>query len=158
LTGVVSNCRPQNNYPVYNFYCDGKTLGSNAPTIEPTLSGANITCHHFSPVLSGINACQPVEAFIDVGTVPSYQPIFYRCYWTAPTNSGVREVLQHEWSASSEFIQWYVNNYYSSGTPPYPGSVYDILFILGLLPSLPSGATDFLVPLLKVTNHSPQSF
>ena len=123
------------------------------PVVEPALTlitAPNLTCSSFTTALSNINACQPVEAFIDVGgSGAPYPPIFYRCYWRMPVGA-VRQTLQHEWSVTGEFIEWYVNNYYPGGNPQ-TGSVTDIL---GGAP--PSGASVFLVPLLKVTNHSPE--
>ena len=147
-------CKPINDYPVWNFYCDGQQpLGS--PFIEPTLPGRslNITCDRVPPVLPILAACQPVEAFIEVHAAgPPYNPIFYRCYWQSAVPSGY-DIIQFEWSVTAEFIEWYVKNYYVGG--PQPGSVYDILVnIYGITPTSVLG-TELYVPLLKVTNHTP---
>ena len=90
-----------------------------------------------------------VEAFIDLDGVsgPPYPPVFYRCYWRNQLIAEY-ETIAFEWSATSEYINWYAANVISSGTDV----ASQILALSGTPPSLN------LVPLLKVTNHSPSLF
>ena len=98
--------------------------------------------------------CDPVQAFINVrpylgrgGGLP-FPPIFLRVYWAAAVPSGFDSVA-FEWSATGEYIDWYINNIRGTGA--------DISLTV-----TNSGGTfnpgEILVPLLKVTNHSPSSF
>jgi hypothetical protein len=85
-------------------------------------------------------ACNPVEAFINIDSIAQpYPPIFYRCYWQISS-----DVVQHEWSATTEFIEWYDANIVGNGN--------DVAAIISNLGGTPPGIK--LIPLLKVTNHS----
>jgi hypothetical protein len=89
-----------------------------------------------------------VEAFIHV-TDPdlnNIRPVFYRCYWHSDVAvGGGFEYVQFEWSATAEYIYWYISNLIAGTVAPI-NPIVDPLGTLG---------SDFLVPLLKVTNHSP---
>jgi hypothetical protein len=95
----------------------------------------------------GARQCETVEAFIDIGGIggPPYPPIFYRCYWQSTQQQN--DILQHEWSATSKFIEWYDTNIIGGGN--------DVAQIITNLGGTPPGSQK-LVPLLKVTNHSTQ--
>jgi len=145
-------CKPKNFYPVWNFFCDGPSPAGSAFTqliLTPPQTCAPVSSA-FIPTMA---ACQPVEAFIEVPDVGPYYPIFYRCYWQSGVPAG-NDVLQFEWSVSSNFIEWYVATYYPAGQAQ-PDSVYDILDNLGVLPTSVL-LTKIYVPLLKVTNHTLQ--
>jgi hypothetical protein len=82
-------------------------------------------------------------------TRPRFPPVFYRCYWSSPNPVGF-ETVEFEWSATSEYIEWYINKIGNTSA----NSVYQII-IAGGGTITPVG---ILVPLLKVTNHSPSLF
>jgi hypothetical protein len=143
LNGV---CPPGNQYIIYNYYCnipDGTGLPG---TVERTLLGD--ACRQVTPfALDAISNCTPVEAFIDTAfTSPPYPPVFYRCYWYSATPATTYETVAFEWSATSEYIEWYIK---TIAIPNLPNSV---AVLTG------QTAIGFLVPLLKVTNHSPSLF
>jgi hypothetical protein len=101
-----------------------------------------------TPQLTSIGPCRPVEAFIDTGTLTRpYPPVFYRCYWYSKNVSAFLETVEFEWSATSEYIDWYVANIGNT-------AVNSVTVLLGSAVT-PNG---FFVPLLKVTNHSPSLF
>jgi hypothetical protein len=89
-----------------------------------------------------------------VGTI--YPPVFYRCYWVNIPNTlpDDREIIQFEWSASSEYIEWYVNNIGNGG----PNSVDTLILNNPIGAGNAPTTIGVLVPLLKVTNHSPSPF
>jgi hypothetical protein len=105
-------------------------------------------------IRGGIHSpCDSVEAFIDTGILLSpYPPVFYRCYFTLiPTiPTADKDIIDFEWSASSEYIEWYVTNMNNS-----PGDISSLITTQGGIPPTSVGV---LVPLLKVTNHSPRLF
>jgi hypothetical protein len=59
--------------------------------------------------------------------------------------------VEFEWSATSEYIEWYVNKIGNTSS----NSVYQIIIAGGGTIARPIGT---YVPLLKVTNHSPRLF
>jgi len=136
------SCPPQNQYTIYNYYC-------NSLNFQLTLTNLE----NCKDVLRGSQThavCHSVEAFIDTGTlIPPYPPVFYRCYFTyIPVTDA--DIIDFEWSASSEYIEWYVTNISSK-----PNDMYHLILNQGGTPPIPTG---HLVPLLKVTNHSPRLF
>jgi hypothetical protein len=115
--------------------------------VEQTLQ-ENSPCAEVTPQI-GARVCHCVEAFIDLTTVATpYPPVFYRCYWNHATPGGY-EIIAFEWSATAEYIKWYQGNIIGSGT-----DVFTIITAAGGTPP----PTNQLVPLLKVTNHSPSLF
>jgi hypothetical protein len=147
-TGGHGTCPPVNQvYTIYNYYCQA----ASSDQVERTLNQVNCLAVRSAP----IPHCNTVEAFIDTmvvhppGTI--YPPVFYRCYWVNIPINADKEIIQFEWSASSEYIEWYVNNIRNSST----NSVEHLITAQGGIPPTPSGV---LVPLLKVTNHSPSPF
>ena len=144
-TGGNGSCPPGQQYRIYNYYCNTQATGG--PVLELTLNGGR-TCRSISPAVT-LTECDYVEAFIDTFvTSPPYPPIFYRCYWYSPASTA-NEIVAFEWSATSEYIEWYVKNI---ALPNPANSVQNLLG--GLAP----GIVGYLVPLLKVTNHSPSLF
>jgi hypothetical protein len=148
--GGHGTCPPVNQvYTIYNYYCQA----DSSDKVERTLNQVNCLAVRSAP----IPHCNTVEAFIDTmvvhppGTI--YPPVFYRCYWVNIPNTlpDDREIIQFEWSASSEYIEWYVTNIRNGG----PNSVDTLINAQGGTVPTPSGV---LVPLLKVTNHSPSPF
>jgi hypothetical protein len=157
--GGHGTCTPTQPYNIYNYYCQGQ-VGFPSNQVELTLATPD-HCKNNRDI--GNLVCNSVEAFIDTmvplpapaGTI--YPPVFYRCYWVNIPNTlpDDREIIQFEWSASSEYIEWYVNNIGNgiansvdtliSSNPIGPGNV-------------PTPIVGVLVPLLKVTNHSPSPF
>jgi hypothetical protein len=134
-------CQPDNQYTIYNYYC---VDGSTEQTLQTGSPCATVT----APLAT--RTCECVEAFIDTITrSPPWGPVFYRCYWYTPLATNL-ETVAFEWSATSEYIEWYVKNI-ASASPAVPNSV-DVLIGGAVTP------TGFLVPLLKVTNHSPSLF
>jgi hypothetical protein len=136
-------------YAIYNYYCSSSA--SPGAVIELALQ-APMPCST-SRIASQTTskACDYVEAFIDTMTtsLSDIKPVFYRCYWYSPTPSATSfETVEFEWSATAEYIIWYINNINGNGN-----SVNDIMQSLGF-----PAATGFYVPLLKVTNHSPYSY
>ena len=92
--------------------------------------------------------CNTVEAFIDtMVTTGTFPPVFYRCYWKNQLPAEY-ETIAFEWSATSEYINWYEANVIGSGT--------DVATQISALGGTPPSS--LLVPLLKVTNHSPSLF
>jgi hypothetical protein len=139
-------CAPENNYRIYNYYCDANIVELALDYIPgPPNLAAN--CASVSHIQTS-SPCRPVEAFIDTGTLRRpLPPVFYRCYWYSANVSGLFETVEFEWSATSEYIDWYVANIGNAA----PNSVTQLLG--GAV--TPNGV---FVPLLKVTNHSPSLF
>jgi hypothetical protein len=137
-------CPPPNEYAIYNYYCNNSVIELALQAAMPC-STSRITSQTTSI------ACDYVEAFIDTmtTTLSDIKPVFYRCYWYSPTPSTSFETVEFEWSATAEYIIWYINNINGNGN-----SVNDIIT------GLPNYTTPVgvYVPLLKVTNHSPSSF
>ena len=128
-----------NNYRIYNYYCDANVVEIALDSTDHCASVSHLHTASF---------CRPVEAFIDTGTFTTdFPPVFYRCYWYSANVSGLFETVEFEWSATSEYIEWYVANIGIAA----PNSVYQLLG--GAVPIVGT-----LVPLLKVTNHSPSLF
>jgi hypothetical protein len=145
--GGNGSCPPGQQYKIYNYYCNIQATG--IPVLEPTLNVGR-TCRGVTSAAT-LTECDYVEAFIDtIVTTPPYPPIFYRCYWYSATPATTYETVAFEWSATSEYIEWYVKNI---AQPNPPNSVQTLLG--GLVPPVIDG---YLVPLLKVTNHSPSLF
>jgi hypothetical protein len=141
------SCPPNNQYQIYNYYCASAIVEETLPV--------GLVCRPVVPLHTGIT-CGFVEAFIDtMGVAPGNSPpVFYRCYWytTNPPNT-IAEVVEFEWSATSEYIKWYINTIGNTA----PNSAYALIVASGavLPPGFPVG---IIVPLLKVTNHSPSLF
>jgi hypothetical protein len=140
------SCEPINRYTIFNYYCKQSTA-----IVEPTLDNL-ATLNNCAPVLQlpafEFPGCEPVQAFIDTGNITTdFPPVFYRCYWK---NQGAvdTDIIAFEWSASAEYIKWYVGTFPS----PTTGSVGLLLAPLGYT------AVGVFVPLLKVTNHSPNLY
>jgi hypothetical protein len=133
------SCQPTNVYPIYNYYC----LNPGSPGVEQTLISGSPCAEILFPT-NVPRTCECVEAFIDIGGLqPPFPPVFYRCYWGTPFVAHI-ETLAFEWSATSEYIEWYAGNVL--------GTNFDVCFLI-------TGNNDFKwVPLLKVTNHSPSLF
>jgi hypothetical protein len=132
-------CQPTNVYPIYNYYCLNPVPVDG---VEPTLQAGSPCAEILSPT-NVPRTCECVEAFIDIGGLQSLPPVFYRCYWGTPFVAHI-ETLAFEWSATSEYINWYAANVL--------GTNFDVSFLI-------TGTNDFKwVPLLKVTNHSPSLF
>jgi hypothetical protein len=150
LTG--GSCSPTLVYKIWNFYC--KHLPG--AEVEEALNGT-APCMPVTRIPTSV-ACDTVEAFIQIQSPASfYPPVFYRCYWRSDVTAPLIDILQFEWSATTEYITWYMNQYYPLGNPA-TGSAYDILISSPYnIPSstFTSGGV-CLVPILKVTNHSPQ--
>ena len=141
-TGFGS-CSPSNEYAIYNYYCQAPA----AEQVEATLNQVNCAAARGFIHLS----CSPVEAFIDTLEIISpFPPVFYRCYWVNIPITADKEIIEFEWSASSEYIEWYVTNIGNGSN-----GVSTQITSQGGTPPLPIG---ILVPLLKVTNHSPSLF
>jgi hypothetical protein len=86
-----------------------------------------------SPVGPPHAPCEPVEAYINVFApgfppVGSRRPVFYRCYWKHAHAVDLYDVVAFEWSATTEYIDWWITNHPNTN-----------------------------IPLLTVTNHSPSS-
>ena len=152
-TGGHGTCTVTQAYNIYNYYCQGQNL-SPSNQVELTLATPDHCRAHRD---TGNLVCNSVEAFIDtmvllpapVGTI--YPPVFYRCYWVNIPITADKEIIQFEWSASSEYIEWYVNNIGNGSA----NSVDTLISSQGGTAPTPTGV---LVPLLKVTNHSPSPF
>jgi hypothetical protein len=86
------------------------------------------------------------------GTI--YPPVFYRCYWVNIPITPEKEIIQFEWSASSEYIEWYVTNIGNSSS----NSVDTLISTNPIGPGIVPPIVGVLVPLLKVTNHSPSPY
>ena len=141
-TGFGS-CSPSNEYAIYNYYCQAPP----AEQVEATLNQVNCAAARGFIHLS----CSPVEAFIDtLGIISPFPPVFYRCYWVNIPITADKEIIEFEWSASSEYIEWYVTNIGNGSN-----GVSTQITSQGGTPPSPIG---ILVPLLKVTNHSPSLF
>jgi hypothetical protein len=148
--GGHGTCPPVNQvYTIYNYYCQAAL----SDKVERTLNQVNCLAVRSAP----IPHCNTVEAFIDtmvslpapVGTI--YPPVFYRCYWVNIPISVDKEIIQFEWSASSEYIEWYVNNIGN-------GSANSVDTLINAQGGTVPTIVGVLVPLLKVTNHSPSPF
>jgi hypothetical protein len=148
-TRTPGTCQPSNQYAIYNYYCNNQNpllapgfLGATEPSL------ASVSCGTVARVTDS-TTCDVVEAFIDLTGVagPPYPPVFYRCYWRNQLIAQY-ETIAFEWSATSEYINWYAANVIGSGTDV----ASQIIALSGTPPSLN------LVPLLKVTNHSPSLF
>jgi hypothetical protein len=124
LTPITGVCPPSVAYDIHNHYCfpylNELMITAPGPCSSPLFSSG--TSH---------SQCEPVEAYAVVTAGPPYFPVFYRCYWYAivkETIFGAENYLvtSFEWSASAEYIDWWISN--GNGNN---------------------------VPLLCVTNHSP---
>jgi hypothetical protein len=134
-SGGNGNCPPPNIYKIFNYYCDSNTSEEALPAAKP--------CSAVTPQLIS-EGCKPVEAYIDTMITRGFVPVFYKCYWYSPTPGGL-EILEFEWSATAEYIKWYVDTIIGGGN--------DVYSIIGGTPAI-----GYYVPLLKVTNHSPTSY
>jgi hypothetical protein len=153
--GGHGTCTPVTQaYNIYNYYCQGQHLFP-LNQVELTLATPD-HCRANRDI--GNLVCNSVEAFIDTMVAPApgtiYPPVFYRCYWVNIPNTlpDDREIIQFEWSASSEYIEWYVTNIRNGG----PNSVDTLINAQG--GTVPTPIVGVLVPLLKVTNHSPSPY
>jgi hypothetical protein len=157
---VPTNCKPDNIYTIYNFYCSlGVAQNLMTELTLPFPAGGSNSCSCFEPndihnspaFVIAANKCDPVQAFIGV-TDNQYinneiRPVFYRCYWHNDVDVvGLVEYVQFEWSATAEYIYWYISNLTPNGTITPINPIVDPLSIIPF---------PYLVPLLKVTNHSP---
>jgi hypothetical protein len=149
----IPTCKPQNIYNIYNYYCSLGAAGDKMT--ERTLAQENCRCfipndiHNNPTTVYTAIPCDPVEAFIEVFDVNNIRPVFYRCYWHSDVAvGGGFEYVQFEWSATSEYIRWYISNLTTFG-----GNITPINNTVD--PHVALGAGAILVPLLKVTNHSP---
>ena len=146
-TSSVGTCQPINQYAIYNYYCNWPPPPLTSGTIEFALP-AGSPCTTVTRN-ADLTTCDTVEAFIDLTGVggPPYPPVFYRCYWRNQLPAEY-ETIAFEWSATSEYINWYEANVIGSGT--------DVATQISALGGTPPSS--HLVPLLKVTNHSPSLF
>jgi hypothetical protein len=143
--GNAGNCQPNNQYRIYNYYC----INPN-PTVEFALDVSQ-PCREVAHQIT-LDPCHCVEAFIDTITqTPPWSPVFYRCYWYSANPASAFETVAFEWSATSEYIEWYVK---TIAAPGAANSVLSLLTGVGVAPPV----IGYLVPLLKVTNHSPSLF
>ena len=153
LTGRHGKCQPVNVYNIYNYYClsqppivEGGLVAGDPADLPPPCGAVSRN--------ADLITCDCVEAFIDTRLlVPgTFLPVFYRCYWNSPTPTTTYETVEFEWSATSEYIEWYVANI---AIPNLANYVPNLITAAGGTPPTIEG---FLVPLLKVTNHSPSLF
>jgi hypothetical protein len=147
IAGRNGICPPNQIYKIYNYYCNPVT-----PVVEPTL-GFGRSCQAVESVVA-LTECDSVEGFIETNTTtPPFNPVFYRCYWYSPDIAKNYETVAFEWSATSEYIEWYVKTIANPGLLNY---VPQLIINAGGTP--PVTSVGYLVPLLKVTNHSPSLF
>jgi hypothetical protein len=147
-TRSPGSCQPSNQYAIYNYYCNvpDPLAPGNFGVIEFALPAGS----HCAPVAraTDLTTCDAVEAFIDLtGVSTPYPAVFYRCYWRNQLIAQY-ETVYFEWSATAEYIKWYQANVIGSGT--------DVASQIAALSGTPPSPN--LVPLLKVTNHSPSLF
>lgn len=163
ITGILGGaglCKPFQNYEIYLYGCTLTAywivLGLKYDSVADTgLVCAPVTWSNNliggGAVAPSLDPCFSISAFIYIppGQTPDW-PVHYKAYFQDRSSTGERLMVEYEWSASKEWIQYWLNN----------GGMTNIFNGLGYAPwgrTWDDGSLidyNLCVPLLVTTNHT----
>jgi hypothetical protein len=158
--GGAGLCKPFQNYEIYLYGCTltayWLVVGLKYDSVTVTGLVCDVVDWTNNLIAGGavaplLDPCFPISAFIYIppGQTPNW-PVHYKAYFLDTSPTGQRLMVEYEWSASKEWIQYWLNN----------GGMTSIFTSLGYIPWLRTwddGSQinyDLCVPLLVTTNHT----
>jgi hypothetical protein len=158
--GGAGLCKPFQNYEIYLYGCTLTAYWLVVGLKYDSVAVNGLVCDVVdwtNNLIAGgavaplLDPCFPISAFIYIppGQTPNW-PVHYKAYFLDRSSTGQRLMVEYEWSASKEWIQYWLNN----------GGMTSIFTSLGYIPWLRTwddGSPinyDLCVPLLVTTNHT----